>query len=177
MVLEMTVLAAVMAVVALIFIYSEITGSPPVPTAPATKAVMLSMVPADLEGSIHELGSGWGTMAFALARRHPRCPVTAFELSPVPWLFSRLRLALGRYPNLTLRRQDFHRVHLGGTALVVCYLQPRGMRKLKPKLEAELDPGTLVLSNTFAFDGWRAQEERRVADIYSTRVYLYRAPG
>ena len=48
------------------------------------------------------------------------------------------------------------------------------MEKLKPKLEAELKPGALVLSNTFALAGWQAVEERTAPDIHASRVYLYK---
>ena len=48
------------------------------------------------------------------------------------------------------------------------------MTELKPKLEAELRPGALVLSNTFAVPGWQPVATRTADDMYRSAVYLYR---
>ncbi len=70
---------------------------------------------------------------------------------------------------------DFHRAGLGGAGLVVCYLPPPAMEKLKPKLAAELPPGALVLSNTFAIRDWQPEDVRTAPDPHLSQVYLYRA--
>ncbi len=53
-------------------------------TSHRVKAAMMELVPDDFEGTIVELGSGWGTLAVAFARRYPGCQVLAYELSPLP---------------------------------------------------------------------------------------------
>lgn len=174
MAVELTVVALVLAVIGAILFHTLVTGMAPMPTSPAVKAAMLAMLPDDLEGTVFELGSGWGTLAFPLARRYPRGAVVGYELSVVPWLVSKLRGAIAAPPNLVLRRADFHRADLAGAALVVCYLHPAGIERLKGKLEAELAPGTLVLSNFFAFHGWRPVSVRTVGDLHASRIYLYR---
>lgn len=155
--------------------YTLRTGISPMPTTPRVRRVLLNALPARLEGAVYELGAGWGTLAFPLARRYPGCPVLAYELSPLPWLWCRLRQALARAPNLALRRKDFHRAHLGDAALVVCYLYPEGMERLRPKLEAELPIGALVVSNTFAVPGWSPVAVHRVGDLWASRIYVYQA--
>lgn len=176
MIVEFTVLAASLVAVLLIAAYAVRTGVAPMPTSPKVKAVMLAAIPADLAGPIFELGSGWGTLAFALARRFPASPVVACELSPIPWLISRLRLFLRPLPNLAIRRADFRAARLEEAALVVCYLGPAAMRGLKGKFESELAAGALVLSNTFRVPGWRPAAAFTAADLYRTQVYLYRVP-
>ena len=177
MTVELAALAVVLAVIGLVFVYTVRTGNSPMPTSPRVKAVLLEAIPADLEGTIFELGSGWGTLAIPLARRFPRCTVVAYELSPVPWLASRVRHALRPLPNLTLLRADFHQAPLADAALVVCYLFPSAMRALKPKLESELRPGAIVVSNFFAVPGWQPQRVRTANDLYHSKVYLYRMPA
>ena len=174
MIAEMAVLAVALGIIALILAYTIVTGMPPMPTAPRVKRVLLDAVPKDVAGTIYELGSGWGTLAFPLAGRHPHCRVVAIELSPVPWLASRLWQAFRRLPNLTLRRADFLREPLRDAALVVCYVQTECMEKLRARFEAELAPGTWVLSNTFAVPGWQPEAVHTVGDMYATKVYLYR---
>ncbi|MCH7937100.1 MAG: SAM-dependent methyltransferase [Proteobacteria bacterium] len=125
-------------------------------------------------GPIYELGSGWGGLARALARRYPGVPVRGFEVSLLPWAWSRLRHLLGGPPNVAFALTNFHAADLSDAALVVCYLPGPAMEKLRPKLEAELPDGALVLSNAFALTGWRAAREKTVPDIHRSRVYLYR---
>ncbi len=174
---ELGVLAAALAVVLGLVVHALIVGVAPAPTSPRVASVMLALIPPGIEGVVFELGSGWGTLAFPLARRLPRCTIRALEISPLPWLFSRLRHAVERLTNLSIRRADFRHVALGDAALVVCYLFPAAMDRLKPKMEAELKPGAYVLSNTFAVPGWRPEAVRRADDLYATTVYLYRVPA
>jgi hypothetical protein len=90
---------------------------------------------------------------------------------------ARAWLALSPRPNLTLIRRDFFRADLGDAALVCCYLYPGAMRRLAPKLERELRPGALVVSNSFLVPGWEPEATRTSDDQYGTPVYLYRRPS
>lgn len=176
MAMEFTVLAAVLAAILALLVHTAITGISPVPTTPRVAAAMLSLARPGVDGAIFELGSGWGSLAFALARRFPDRRVIAYELSPLPWLVSRLRQALLPAPNLTIRRADFHQVSLAEAALVCCYLYPGAMARLRPKFEAELGPGAAVISNSFAIPGWPPAAMRRADDQYGSPVYLYEMP-
>lgn len=173
-IIELTILVIALAAVASVLGWYLLTGTPPMPTMPTVKRVMLAALPDKLEGTVYDLGSGWGGMAFALARRYPGCRVTGFEVSPLPWAFSRLRLLLQPVPNLYFRYGNFHKVSQEDAALVVCYLVPCAMDKLKQKLETELKPGTLVLCNFFRVPDWRPASEHLVPDMHATPVYLYR---
>ena len=59
--------------------------------------------------------------------------------------------------------------------MIVCYLFPDAMQTLVSKFERELEPGTLVLSNTFAIKAWRPVDEMTAKDQYASKVYLYEA--
>ena len=177
--MDLAVLGAVLVAMALIFISTLATGASPMPTSSVVRETMLAALPAEIDGPIYELGAGWGGLAVALAGRYPASPVRGFEVSILPWAYSRARLwvprLLGRgRPNLSFQLKNFHRADLSQAALVVCFLTPPIMEKLKPKLEAELRPGALVVSNTFAFRGWRPIHTRTVPDVHATNVYLYR---
>ncbi len=153
------------------------TGISPMPTSGKVRRQLLSLLPADLEGTVLELGSGWGTLAFALADRCPRARVVAFELSPLPYAFSRLRQRLAPRANLQLLREDFFRAPFSGASVVVCYLFPGAMTRLAPKLSGELPPGTRILSHTFALRGWKPLRTLVVDDLYRTPIYLYEVPA
>jgi len=175
-------LVSVLAAFALLLAYTIRTGISPVPTTPRVAAEIFescppeSLIPAESGGAVYELGSGWGHLALALAQRFPERAVVGYELSPLPWLVSRLLLRLRPRPNLVLRRADFWAAELGDAALIVCYLYPGAMRRLREKFERELPKGALVVSNAFLVPGWRPLETRHAADQYGTPVYLYRMP-
>lgn len=153
------------------------TGISPMPTSGRVRRQMLTLVPENLEGTVLELGSGWGTLAFSVADRCPRARVVAFELSPVPYAFAWLRQRLAPRPNLRFVREDFFRTSFSGASAVVCYLFPGAMTRLAPKLSEELAPGTRILSHTFALRGWKPVRTLVVDDLYRTPIYLYEVPA
>lgn len=172
----LALLALLLGGVLSIVFYTLRTGISPMPTLGKVRRQLLPLLPPELEGTVLELGAGWGTLAFALADRCPRARVVAFELSPLPFAFCWLRQRLAPRPNLELRRQDFFRASFTGASVVVCYLFPGGMTRLGPKLLAELSPGARVLSHTFALRGWKPLRTLVVDDLYRTPIYLYELP-
>lgn len=175
MTLDFIVLAAALAAVAAIAVFAVVLQSPPAPTSPKVRAAVLSAMPDDFpDGPIYELGSGWGGLAWALAARYPDRQVVGIELSPLPWLFARLRLMLKPAANLSFRRANLHRVPLTGAGAVVCYLQGGTMARLGAKLAAGLAPDSLVVAITFAVPGWIPAALIRADDMYKSPIYLYR---
>lgn len=148
-------------------------GIGPMPTAPKTKRVLLDNLPNEWHGTIFELGSGWGTLAFPLAKKYPNNTIVAYENSPIPFLISKVRLLFSRHKNLHLKRQDFFYVNFADATMIVCYLYPGAMRQLKGKFEHELRKGTWVISNTFSVPGWQADKILEVHDMYHSKVYMY----
>ncbi|MEE2749909.1 MAG: class I SAM-dependent methyltransferase [Myxococcota bacterium] len=149
------------------------TGISPMPSSAHAREAMLGLLPESVEGSILELGSGWGGMACCLAKRHPQAPVEGYELSVVPWVFSALRQRASGLKNLSVHRADFRSADFSGASVLVCYLHPEGMKRLAEALEERLPPGLVLISNTFALPGFEPQEVLVLDDLYSTRIYSY----
>jgi hypothetical protein len=167
------ILLAVVAIAALSLIVSTLRlGISPMPTSPRVRRVMLSMVPSDVRGEVHELGCGWGGLAVALARHCPQARVIAWEASFVPWLVSALR-ARG-VVNLEVRRANFLEGDLSKAEVLVCYLFTGGMRALGDQLVRKR-PGqrVCVITNTFALHGWTAAQVVTVDDLWRTQVTRY----
>ncbi len=152
-------------------------GISPMPTARKVKRTLLKVLPRDINGPIYELGSGWGTLLEPLYRLYPNQQIIGFETSPVPRWFSKLRLLYLRQDNVRVDKRDFFTQDLGGAGMVVCYLYPGAMARLRPKLAAELKEGTWVVSHTFAIPGWQAWQVYEVNDLYRTKIYAYRVSG
>jgi hypothetical protein len=81
--------------------------------------------------------------------------------------------ALVRPRNLRFVRRNFSAVPLHEAGLVLCYLYPEAMKKLKLKFENELRAGTVVVSNTFAVPLWKPQRVVELRDMYRSKIYLY----
>jgi len=162
----------VTAALSIVFTTLRIGISPQPSTRKARKA-LLDLAPKKMHGNIAELGSGWGGLALALAKRYPETQVYAYELSLVPYLFSRLRLKLQGPDNLHFVREDFLAADLSQTALLVTYLFPGGMDHIAEQLVPKLQQETILLSNTFALPGYTPQEKVILPDLYRTPVYRY----
>jgi hypothetical protein len=175
-VLVLLLLALLLGGMLSIVLFTLRTGISPMPTLGKVRRELLPLIEPELEGTLLELGAGWGTLAFALADRCPRAHVVAFELSPLPFAFCWLRQRLAPRPNLEVRRQDFFRASFSGASAVVCYLFPGAMTRLASKLLAELPPGARILSHTFALRGWTPLRTLVVPDLYRTPIYLYAVP-
>ena len=134
---------------------------------------MLAFLP-DTEGPIYELGSGWGHLLWLLAKRYPKASIIGIESSFIPYLFSRLLFSIFPKKNLVIKKVNFYKTNLSDASLVVCYLYPGAMTKLKKKFKTELKPGTFVISNTFAIPNWKPEKEIVLDDLYSSKIYLYR---
>jgi hypothetical protein len=159
-----------------IIAYSLYNGITPMPTAPRVKRKLLEIInERQIAGKVFELGSGWGTLAIALARVLPHCQVIAYENSSIPYICSRFIQTLSRRENLKIIRKNFFRISLTEADLIVCYLYPGAMERLKMKFERELKDECLVISSTFAIPDWRAQEVIDVPDQYRTKIYVYSA--
>ena len=100
------------------------TGIPPMRSSGKACQAMLASIDRPVNGPLIDLGSGWGTLVIALARKYPHHQVIGYELSWLPWLVSSVRKYSLRLGNLTLYRQDFNKTELGNSSTLFCFLSP-----------------------------------------------------
>lgn len=171
--MDLFVYLIAMGILVITVVYSYFYGITPTPTSSKVKRQLFFILPELTKQEIVELGSGWGTLAFALARHFPTCQVKAYEISPFPYFISKMLSKWFTFPNLSIKRQDFFHVSLKNVSLAVCYLYPRAMERLKVKFENELPPEAYVITHTFAIPGWIPIRFERASDLYHTPIYLY----
>ncbi len=156
-----------------IVIRSFINGIGPMPSSAKAVKCLIKLIPNDLEGTVYEMGSGWGTLAFPAARKLKNCQFIGYENSFFPYFFSKIRLFFFPLPNLKIYWKNFYDMPLNDASLVICYLFPGAMTKLKDKFQNELKPHTLVISNTFAISSWTPIKIEKIRDVYNTNIYVY----
>ena len=170
---DYAILVIVLSAIAVSLLYTFITGISPVSSSRQSRRNIIREVAPDQDGFIYELGAGWGAVAFPLARRCPHATVVAYELSPLPWLFLKVRTLLFGPRNLKIFRRDFLKDNLAKASLVVCDLYPGAMEKLASKLTLELQPTARVISNTFEIPAWTPSLVQNLEDVMCPQIFYY----
>jgi hypothetical protein len=149
------------------------TGMSPMISSGKAREAMLASISEPIDGPLIDLGSGWGTIVIALARKYPHQQVIGYELSWLPWMVSVIwKYSLG-LDNLRLYRKDFSKAELSNASVLFCYLFPGGMLSLQEKLKRELVNEVLIVSNTFALPSCEPIKTIRLKDIHHTPIYVY----
>lgn len=131
------------------------TQVPFYPSNPAVWNAVVALLPADRPVRFIDIGSGFGGLVLHLAGR---CSgeFTGIELAPLPWLASRLRSRL-RNSGGRFIRGDYDELDFAQFDVVFAYLSPAAMPALWRKAQAEMRPGTLLLSYEFPIPGTEPQ--------------------
>ena len=119
-----------------------------------------------------DLGAGLGSTAVPLADALPEHHFTGYENAPLTWLAGRL-LGLGR-PNLDWRWDDLWQADLGDYDVVYAFLSPAPMARLWDKVQAEMKPGSLFVSNSFPVPGATPERIIDVDCVPARPLYCYR---
>ena len=98
-----------------------------------------------------DLGAGLGSTTVPLADFLPDSRFTGVENAPLTWLVGRF-FCLGR-PNIDWRWADMWQTDLAEHDVVYAFLSPAPMADLWKKVEAEMQPGSLFISNSFPVPG------------------------
>ncbi len=149
------------------------SGVSPMPSSKKARQAMIQLASEAGEGSIYDLGSGWGHLVIRLALKYPERQIVAYELSILPWLTTKVLKQVLGLKNLELYREDFLKADLSNASVIMCYLFPDVMTAIKNKLEQEEGKTHFLISNNFALPSRQAIKTIRLTDFYKSPVYLY----
>ncbi|WP_219723270.1 class I SAM-dependent methyltransferase [Bacillus sp. Marseille-P3661] len=153
-------------------------GISPMPTSRKATTKITSLVKDYVNQhqspTIYDLGSGWGTLLYSLAKRYPHATIIGIENSLIPFYISKLFVLFGiSKSNIKLIFKNFNHVNLQSADIILCYLFPLAMEKLKHKFLMELNPGTIIISHTFEIRGWTPVKIIEINDFYKSNIYVY----
>lgn len=146
----------------------------PVLTAPffisSIKDMLAMFELADLgpEDKVVDLGSGDGRVVLAASRVAKSA--VGIEINPFLTLFSRFMAVMSANGKIKFKNKDMFKENLKKYNVVFIYLLPSSLEKLKQKLQTELEPGTRVVTHSFAIKGW---EPKNTKKIENRTHYLY----
>jgi len=168
--------AASLLLISIIVAYSR-TGVPTVMASRAAQRIAAEVLAKHGARTVYELGSGKGDFALTLADQLPEAHVTGYEVSLLPYLYSQVFKRFHRAgKRVRFMLRDFKKVDLSDADAVVFYLMIHANKKLAPKLERELKPGTLVVSISFSIADWKPAEVIKAQNWSQTRILVYRMP-
>lgn len=164
---------ALLAVLSIVYV-SWKNGISPMPSSvQARQAVSAEINQLSEYGVMVEAGSGWGNLAFHIAKACKSWQISGVENSLIPLAVSKLVVRLKQFVNLKFVRGDIYTYPYDHVDAVVCYLYPGAMKKLSPIWRAQLVPGARIISVCFALPDWEPERVITCGDLYRTKVYVY----
>lgn len=144
-----------------------------VPTPQPVVERMLELAEPRRGDVLYDLGSGDGRIPIIAARDHGIRAV-GIDIDPQRIAESRKNAReAGVEDRVTFRQEDMFESDIGEASVVTLYLLDSLNEKLKPKLLAELKPGTRIVSQSFDMGEW---EPERKSYIHGRNVYLWTVP-
>lgn len=115
-----------------------------------------------------ELGSAWGVVLAYVSKKY-QTQAYGIEVSPIHYLVS----SLINYTNkrVKIRLADFSDFGLNRADVVYCKLSKRMTAKMENKFQAELKPGTRVITCRYPLPN---TEHKFVYQIGKDKVYFYK---
>jgi SAM-dependent methyltransferase len=135
---------------------------------------MLAISQVSAGDYVIDLGSGDGRILIAAARSLGARGL-GVEIDP-----ERIReananaRAAGVTGRVVFRREDLFRTPLAEADVLTLYLAPEVNLRLRPRILAQMRPGTRVVSHDFDMGDWRPDQRRRIG---TANVYLWIVPA
>jgi hypothetical protein len=171
-------------IIAGLLLYRPLSGGdPPMPSSAAARREILAALAAYIANAeqpprqVVDLGSGWGGLAFRVAREQPDLPVVGVEASVVPYLFSRLRAAIDQARGRPAPRFMYRRMWslpLRDRTVYLSYLSSQSMKPLRAQFERDQPRHGALISCAFVMPAWTPASVTHARDAFRTKVYVYR---
>ena len=153
-------------------------GVPNIRTSPRIRKEIIEYIKSlpEKEGlKIVDMGSGNGLFSRELARNIPYAEITGLEIDPKSLWWSKF---WNRYDNLSYERADFFKYDVSDVDIVYFYLSAYEMGRMRKKLQSELKPGAIVISNRFQLGGkWGPHKILRIKDNGLLEKFLHPFQG
>lgn len=147
--------------------------TPYVPSTPANVDEMLRLADVKPGDVVYDLGSGDGRVVIAAARDWGARGV-GIELDGKLVAESQaLAKREGVAGRVSFRQDDVLKAAIGDATVVTMYLLTPLVEKLKPRLLAELKPGTRIVAHDYVFSDWKPDRHVQI----SKNFYLFVVPA
>lgn len=146
---------------------------PYVASKPEVVEAMLAIAHVDSTDIIYDLGCGDGRIVITAAKKYGASGV-GVDIDPNRILeANESAIKEGVTDKVKFIEQDLFEVDFSSASVVTLYLLPYVNLKLRPKLLAQLKPGTRVVSNEFDMGDWKPEKEIKVGE---STIYFWTIP-
>ncbi len=146
------------------------------PTHPAVVDAMLDLAGVTDKDFVIDLGCGDGRIVIRAAKRGARG--LGVDLDPQRIVEAReIAEHEGLAKLVEFREQDIMQTDIRQASVVTLYLLPAVNVMLRPKLMAELRPGTRIVSHAFDMGEWEADRQIEHARARARTLYLWKIPA
>jgi len=144
-----------------------------VPTPPAVVDAMLAMANVRDGDVLYDLGSGDGRIPIAAAKKF-KVRAVGIDIDPQRIKEARENAQeAGVTDEVTFRQEDLFQTDISQASVVTLYLLDRLNEKLRPRLLAELKPGTRIVSHAFRMGDWEPEKSQ---EIDGSMIYFWTVP-
>jgi hypothetical protein len=157
----------------------ELSKLPYVPTPQVVVDEMLKMAGVNAKDFVIDLGSGDGRMILTAARNF-KANGLGVDIDPkLVALSNQQAKAEGVEDRAKFIEQDMFKTDIGKATVVTLYVMPDFMEKLRPKLLAELKPGTRIVAHDYYMSEWYPDRQfsltvpEKVKANGTDKAYLY----
>ena len=157
----------------------ELSKLPYVPTPQIVVDEMLKMAGVTAKDFVMDLGSGDGRMIITAARTFKASGVGVDIDSKLVDLSNKQAKADGVGDRVKFIEQDMFKADISKATVVTLYVLPDFMEKLRPKLLAELKPGTRIVAHDYYMSEWYPDRQHmltvpeKVKANGTDKAYLY----
>ena len=127
-----------------------------VPTPPELVERMLDLAKVTPQDFVMDLGSGDGRNVIGAAKRGARAVGVEYNPEMVK-LSTKNAIEAGVAGKATFVEGDMYQADISKADVLALFLLPSNMLQLRPKF-LDLRPGSRIVSNTFAIEGWTPDE-------------------
>ena len=145
-----------------------------VPTPPEVVEEMLRIAGVGPGDVLYDLGSGDGRIPIAAAKKFGIRAV-GIDIDPERvWEAGQKARGEGVDGLVQFRREDLFQADFHEATVVTLYLHPDVNLRLRPRLWAELKPGTRIVSHQFPMGDWTPE---KVVELHGRRLYFWTIPA
>jgi 16S rRNA G966 N2-methylase RsmD len=146
-----------------------------VPTPQNVVEAMLKMANVKAGDIVYDLGSGDGRIPITAVQKFGAARATGIDIDPQRIKEANENAQKAKVTDkVRFLNQDLFTTNISDATVVTLYLLPSLNEKLRPKLFAELKPGTRIVSHAFAMGDWKPEKTETVD---SRTIYFWTIPA
>jgi hypothetical protein len=158
---------------ALFYWSNFLTRVPYYPSSEVVWTEIRDLLPDNQPVNVLEIGSGFGGFCLFIKKHKPDSTVVGVELSPVIWLYSRIRQLVLKI-DCQFLRQDYRRMDFAQQDLIFAFLSPAAMPALYLQAKKQMKEGAILASYCFEIPCAHHETIEKIEISYGKTLHIWR---